>query len=120
MKFPAYIFSLLVLAAAFAVDVSATDGKKSVATLITKPITSMKVTGAVVSVDLIGNTITIEGIRKKKIQWNFSVPMTAKIMQGKKTIAFRDITLGAKISVRYTKDGDTLNAVSIWLWPGKK
>ncbi len=121
MKIQAYIFSLLLLTAAFAVDVSATDGKNPVATPITKPATSsMNVTGSVISIDIIGNSVTIEGGRKKKIQWVFSIPMSAKIMQGKKIIALRDITIGSKISVRYTKDDDTLNASSIKLWPSKK
>ena len=120
MKIQVYIFSLLLLTATFAVDISETGGKKSVATPITKPVNSMNVTGSVISIDIIGNTVTIESGRKKKNQWVFSIPMSAKIMQGKKIIALRDISLGAKISVRYTKNGDTLSASSIKLLPNKK
>ena len=120
MKTYAYILGALLIGGVFAVDVSANGGKKSVMAPVTQTSKSMNAAGSVLSIDIIGNTITVEGGRKKKIQWVFSVPAVAKIMEGKKVISLGDITTGSKVSVHYTKDRDTLNASFIKVWPIKK
>jgi hypothetical protein len=117
MKIYASVLSVLLAGAAFAADTAATP----VATAMTtpaKPAKSMTAVGSVVSADVVGNTLTVEG--KKKVQWTFSVPAAAKITQSKKAITIGDIAAGSKVAVRYTKDGAALTASSIKVWPAKK
>jgi len=119
MKIYTYILSLLLIGSAFAADLAtASSAKSPVASASTKTVKSLTATGSVLSLDMVGNTITVEG--KKKVLWTFSVPATAKILEGKKAIVFGDIAAGFKIAVKYTKDGDTLTASMIRVWPVKK
>ncbi len=122
MKIYACVLSALLIGGIFAVDVSAKSAKKSVSMSINKPSKSMTAAGTVLSVDMVGNTITVEGKGKKKPQWIFSVPVNARILiqSGKKSLTLADISAGAKVSVKYYKDGDTLNASLIRVWPTKK
>ncbi len=116
MKFYACALSALLVGGAFAANT--TPAVTSVAT--PKPAKAMTAMGSVVSADVVGNTLTVAG--KKKAQWTFSVPASAKITQGKKNIALTigDLSTGTKVAVKYTKDGDTLTAVSIKVWAAKK
>jgi hypothetical protein len=109
----------LFIGGALVMDTSATGNQNPVATPA-KPVISLHKEGSVVSTDVIGNTIVVEGKGRKKPQWIFSIPITAKITQGKKIITLRDITLGSKVAVKYTKDGDTLNVSSIQVVSAKK
>jgi len=117
MKIYACVLSAVLACAAFAADSTSTPAVTSVPAKHVKSMTAM---GSVSSTDLVGNTITVEG--KKKAQWTFEVPATAKLTQGKgkKAIALGDINSGDKVAVKYTKDGDTLTASSIKVWPAKK
>ena len=120
MKIYACILSMMLASGALATDGSVKSGRKSIAASVRKLSKSTIAAGTVISTDIVGNTITIESRGKKKIQWLFSVPANAKITGGQKIVALRDVSIGAKISVRYAKDGDTLNAYSIKVWPPKK
>jgi len=110
MKPYAYLLSgLLLTGAAFA---AAADTTATAASSVpAKPAKSMTAMGVVVSTDVVGNTLTVEG--KKKIQWTFAIPVAAKISQGKKILTLGDITPGSKVAVKYTKDGAMLNASSV-------
>ena len=118
MKSSTYFLTALLLCVAFTGSISANDHKKITAS-IHNASRFLSATGLVIAADIVGNTITIEGKGKKKPQWTFSVPTTAKISQGKKTITLGDIISGSTVAVKYNKDGDTLNATSIRLVPTK-
>ncbi len=75
---------------------------------------SMSIKGTVVSTDAVGNTIVVKG---KKADETFSVPATAKIMQGKMACALADIAAGAKVTVKYTTENGTNTASSIKVAP---
>ena len=75
---------------------------------------SMNLKGAVVSTDAVGNTITVKG---KKEDVTVSVPATAKITEGKKTVALADIAAGSKVTVKYTEENGTKTASSIKVAP---
>ena len=120
MKIYACILSMMLASGALAADGSVKSGRKPIAASIRKLSKSTIAAGTVISTDIVGNTITVLGRGKKKIQWIFSVPANAKITEGKKIVALRDVTTGSKIFVRYAKDGDTLNAYSIKVWPPKR
>jgi hypothetical protein len=112
MKIRAYALSVLLIGGALVIDTAATDNQSSAATTA-KPQKLLHKEGSVVSMDVIGNTIVVEGRGRNKPQWIFSIPINAKITQGKKSITLGDITVGSKVAVKYTKDGDTLNVSSI-------
>ena len=120
MKIRAWVLStLLFVNGAFIMDAAASGDLNSPAVPV-KAAKTLRATGSVASVDIIANTITVVGRGRKKPQWIFSVPTGAKITQGKKAIALGDITTGSSLAVKYTKDGDTLNASSIQVLRPKK
>ena len=119
MKIYAYALSALLIGGALVMDTAATGNQSSVVAT-SKPAKSLHKEGSVVSTDVIGNTIVVEGKGRNKSQWIFSIPISAKITQGKKIITLGDITAGSKVAVKYTKDGDTLNVSSIQVVNAKK
>jgi hypothetical protein len=114
MKAYAYALSALLVGAAFAAEAAAPVAATTAAPAKAK---TMQATGKVVSTDAVGNTLIVEG--RKKTQWTFAVPATAKITEGKKSISLVDVTVGTKVMVRYTKDGETMNAATIKVMPAK-
>ena len=114
MKTSAYLLCALLTGGIFATGVTASAPAPATSS---KKISSMSATGIVVTIDAVGNTITVKG---KKKQWTFAIPANAKIMQGRKPIVLMDIASGSKVTVRYFKDGDTLSASSIKVLPTAK
>ena len=117
MKTYAYILCALLTGGAFTVETLASEGSNAPATSA-KHARTLTAAGTVTSIDVVGNTLIVEG--RKKSSLTFSIPANTKITQNKKTITLGDITTGSKVVVRYTKDGDTLTAASIKVWPAKK
>jgi len=119
MKMIACVASAILASSIYAADVVApTNTQPVIANMSAKAMKSLTATGLVISVDMVGNTLTIEG--KKKATLVFSVPATAKILEGKKSIVLGDIAIGFKVAVKYTKDGDTLQASKIQVLVAKK
>ena len=119
MKTYAYIVGALLIGGAFAIDVYAYD-TSSVAAAPARHAKSLAMAGTVVSIDVVGNTLIVEGRGKKKAQLTFAIPANAKITENKKAITLGDITTGVKVAVRYTKDHDTLTAFSVKVLSLKK
>ena len=115
MKPYAYFLCVMLAGATMAAENPAAT--PAAATLSSKA-KSLSATGLVVSTDMVGNTITVNG--KKKAQWVFAVPANAKITQGKKALSFADIAVGSKVSVAYVREGDVLTSSSIKIILGKK
>lgn len=119
MKTYACVVGALLVGGAFAIDVSANDAS-SIATAPARHIKTRAMAGTVVSIDVVGNTLSVEGRGKKNARLTFAIPANAKITENKKAITLGDITTGVKVAVRYTKDGDTLTAASVKVLVPKK
>ena len=123
MKKIAYALSALIVlqAAAMAAEAPAkaatTTKVKATTTETAKAPRALKTRGEVVSVDAVGNTLTIKG---RKSDVTFAVAADAKIMNGKKEEKLADIATGSKVAVTYTKDGATMTASAIKVVPMKK
>ncbi len=78
---------------------------------------SMWMSGTVVSTDAVGNTIVVKG---KKDQDSFSVPATAKIEEGKKTVALADVSADSHVSIKYTEANGQKEASLIKIHPAHK
>jgi hypothetical protein len=119
MKINTCILSVLFVGSVLAANsASLSDPKVVVTNTSAKAAKFFSAMGSVITVDMVGNTLAVQG--KKKNQWLFSVPANAKILEGKKAIVLGDIIIGFKVSVKYTKEGDTLTASVIKVWPTKK
>jgi len=78
-----------------------------------------QVTGEVITVDTVANTITV---KKPKKEVTVSVDDKTKVMTGKDKKTFADVKVGDKVTVKYTTaDGkNTAQSVDIKAVPAKK
>ncbi len=75
-----------------------------------------KFSGAVEKVDAAKKEVVV---KQGKEEMTFSLGEKAKITEGKKELALKDLKKGTNVSVEYTKEGSKLTAESISVGPVK-